>query len=85
MTEYVHLIGAEDVRSAANTMSSAADTMRSAASSIDSTLELFMRRFDEQVGRLEAASDRLATAIERANEPRVENAEGPPLVIPSAI
>jgi flagellin-like hook-associated protein FlgL len=66
VTEYVHLIGAEDVRTAANTMSSAADSMRSAASSIDSTLGLFIRRFDEQVSRLEAASDRLATAIEAA-------------------
>jgi hypothetical protein len=62
MSEYVHLIGAEQVQSAASAMSSAASEMQRAANSIDSTLELFMRRFEEQVGRLEAAAERISNA-----------------------
>ena len=36
MAEYMHLVGAEQVQSAANRISSAADTMSSAASIMDS-------------------------------------------------
>lgn len=60
---YVTLLGAEQVQSAAGTMSRAADTMRSAAGSIDEALRQHAQRMDDwlqqfaqQVDRLEAAA-----------------------------
>ena len=44
--EYIHLVGAEDVRSAANTIQSAASDFRRAANQISSELEI-QRRFLE--------------------------------------
>lgn len=54
MAEYMHLVGAEDVRSAANTMSSAASEMNSAARSIDWTMEQQRRFMDDWLQRFEA-------------------------------
>lgn len=59
MADYVTLLGAEDVRSAANTMSRAADTMRSAASNFDSTMDRHQRFMDEWMTRFESAIDRM--------------------------
>lgn len=53
MTEYIHLVGAEDVQRAAGRISSAADTMSNAASSIEGSLEMFLRQFEQLVCRLE--------------------------------
>ena len=57
MTEYIHLVGAEDVQRAASSMQSAADKMQSAANSINESLDSFMYRFNEEVTRLEALSN----------------------------
>lgn len=55
MAEYITLMGAEEVSRAASRMQSAAETMSQAASSIDHSNEMFLRRFDEIVSRLEEA------------------------------
>jgi Sec-independent protein translocase protein TatA len=55
MTEYIYLVGAEDVKNAGHNMQSAAGTMRQAASSIDCSLELQQRFLDEWLARFEAA------------------------------
>lgn len=62
MADYVTLIGADDVRSAGNTISRAADEMRSAASAIDFAFERHQRFLDDWLQRFEAA-------IERASKP----------------
>ena len=49
---YMHLIGADDVRSAAHTMASAADRMQSAASNMERALENHQRFMDEWLTRL---------------------------------
>lgn len=54
MPEYVHLVGTEDVRTAANTMRSAADGMNHAASNIEYALEKHQRFLDDWLLRLEA-------------------------------
>ena len=51
MAGYITLLGAEDVRSAASTMSSAADDMRRAASSIEDSLERHRRFLDDWLQR----------------------------------
>jgi hypothetical protein len=51
---YVHLIGADDVRSAGHTMSSAADRMQQAASSIAYAFESHQRFLDDWLLRLQA-------------------------------
>lgn len=63
MTEYIHLVGTEQVQSAANSMRSSAETMKMAANQIDSSLDMFIRRFEELVTRLE-----LVARLERVNE-----------------
>lgn len=74
MTEYMHLVGAEDVRSAAGTISRAAGELSSAAGSLDSTRDLFMRQLgdanqvffaqlDERLDRFEALVKRIEEAI----------------------
>lgn len=61
MADYITLLGAEDVRSAASSMRSAADTMSSAASHIDHALERHRRFMDDWLSRLEAALAKLET------------------------
>ncbi|WP_095203699.1 hypothetical protein [Mesorhizobium carmichaelinearum] len=60
MAEYMHLIGAEEVRSVGNAMSGAASEMRGAASSIDSAFERHHRFLDDWLQRFEAAMERAA-------------------------
>lgn len=61
MAEYMHLIGAEDVRSAASTMSSAASEMSRAASSISYSLEAHQTFLNDWLVRLEGMlSDRIS-------------------------
>ena len=55
MSEYTHLIGAEDVRSAANSIRQSADDMQRAALSISDTLEVQRRYMDEWISRFEIA------------------------------
>jgi hypothetical protein len=53
MSEYIHLVGAESVQSAGNTMKHAAEDMNRAASSFaDSVFEL-KRSMDDWLTRLE--------------------------------
>lgn len=54
MAEYMHLIGAEDVRTAANRMASAGADMQQAATIIDSALERHRGFMDDWLQRLEA-------------------------------
>lgn len=53
MSEYITLLGAEDVARAGRQMASAADDMQRAASSISESLDMSLRRFEELVERLE--------------------------------
>jgi hypothetical protein len=54
MTEYIHLVGAEEVTRAASQMSSAAEEMKRAAMNIDDALSRNQRFMDEWLYRLEA-------------------------------
>jgi len=53
MPDYMTLVGAEDVRSAANTMRNAAEEMRRAASTIDETFARHQRFMDDWLNRFE--------------------------------
>lgn len=55
MTEYVTLMGAEQVQSAGNRMAAAADEMRRAASYIDDTMVRHQRFLDDWLSRFEEA------------------------------
>ena len=46
MSEYMHLIGADDVRSAANTIRAAADNMQRAADTISNAVQQHQRILD---------------------------------------
>lgn len=52
MSDYITLLGAEDVQRAASTMREAADNMQRAADSIDYSLHQALNRFEEQIERL---------------------------------
>lgn len=58
-SDYVTLLGAEDVRSAANTISGAASEMRSAASMIDSTVREFKYVLADAITAMNRLSDLL--------------------------
>lgn len=62
--EYVHLIGAERVESAAQTMRSAADEMTRAAQSIEHHLWQHQRFLDDWISRFETAVEKFAKLIE---------------------
>lgn len=47
MSDYMHLLGAEEVRTAANTMSAAAERMASAASAFDASVDRLIRYLDD--------------------------------------
>lgn len=53
MSEYIHLIGAEDVRSAGHQMACAASDMNRAASNFESVFEGHQRFMDDWLQRLE--------------------------------
>lgn len=53
MSEYVTLIGAEDVRAAGHQIEQAADTMRNAAGELEVALQRESQRRDEFLDRLE--------------------------------
>jgi len=57
MSEYMHLVGAEDVKSAGYTMQRAAESMQSAASTISSSVERLINALDEHARRIEAAME----------------------------
>lgn len=56
MTEYMHLVGAEQMQAAARLMDQAADRMQSAASSLDGALERHHRFMDDWLQRFEAVA-----------------------------
>lgn len=56
MTEYVHLIGAEDVAAAGHNMRSAADTFAQNVGWLLEALTIHQQKMEELVGRFEAAS-----------------------------
>lgn len=60
MADSIFLHGADDVRSAGNTIAHAADTMVRAASNIDGALERHQRFLDEWLVRFEQAVDKIA-------------------------
>ncbi len=53
MSNYVTLIGAEDVVRAGSAMRDAAQQMQSASNSIDNSLAMHQRFLDDWIGRLE--------------------------------
>lgn len=54
-SEYVRLLGAEEVSQAARNICAAADQMSRAASAFDFTTERLVRLFEEHANRIEAA------------------------------
>jgi hypothetical protein len=63
MSEYITLMGSEQVQSAGRNMASAADTMRSAAGSIDESLRQHRRFMDDWLMRLENILDTHSRAM----------------------
>jgi hypothetical protein len=59
MSDLVHLVGADDVRSAGHTMRSAAETMSQAALNIDGALERHQRFLEDWLQRFEAAVEKM--------------------------
>lgn len=57
MSEFIHLVGAEDVQRAARSMQDAAGKMAQAANQIDDSLFRSLNRFEELVARLEHISE----------------------------
>jgi hypothetical protein len=55
MSDYITLIGTEDVNRAAMTMQASADTIQRAASQMEYALMKHAEQMEEIVGRLEAA------------------------------
>jgi aromatic ring-opening dioxygenase catalytic subunit (LigB family) len=69
MAEYIHLIGAEDVRSAGHTMSSAAQEMQRAAGNISHALEMHQRFLDDWLLRFQSiVDDKLQAALVKEEE-----------------
>lgn len=56
MSEYITLLGAEDVARAGHNMKAAAETMSRAASQIEESNRVFLMRFEELINRLEQAN-----------------------------
>jgi len=69
MTEYIHLIGAEQVQSAGRQMQDAAETIRNATGHAADLMQLHTTRMDEAVARFEAAVDRLCKALDAKEQP----------------
>lgn len=63
MADYVTLVGAEQVSSAAYVMRTAADGMRSAASSIDDSLRTHARVIDDALIRLNDMLERFEKLV----------------------
>jgi hypothetical protein len=59
MTEYIHLIGAEDVRCAGSSISSAAADMQRAANQISEALDLHQRFMDIWLCQFRQAIEKL--------------------------
>lgn len=59
MSNYVTLLGAEDVTRAAGRMENAADTISRAFASLEYVLNTFMYNFECAVVRMEAAAEKI--------------------------
>lgn len=59
MSEYIHLIGAEDVRSAGHQIASAAADMNRAANNFESVFERHQRFMDDWLQRFESIMETL--------------------------
>jgi hypothetical protein len=69
MTEYCHLVGADDVSRAGYVMRDAAAEMNKAAGLFNESITFHLNnRMEEWVARIEAAADRITTALERNKE-----------------
>ena len=66
MAEYVHLIGAEQVERAAQTMLSASAEMQRAVANMEHSFFQLGRELDDFISRFEAAVERLEVAAENA-------------------
>jgi Sec-independent protein translocase protein TatA len=58
MTEYMHLIGAEDVRAAGRAMNEAASEMQRAMSYMDSALQQHQRFMDDWLMRFQQTMEK---------------------------
>lgn len=56
MSDYITLLGAEDVTRAGNTIKAAAESMTQAAASIEESNRVFLMRYGELVERMEIAA-----------------------------
>ncbi len=64
MSNYMTLVGAEDVSRAGYRVADAADTMRSAAGSFDSSADRLVTNFVHLVERFELAVEKLAATLQ---------------------
>lgn len=69
MAQYITLLGAEQVQSAAGTMRSAADEMQRAASNIEATLAAHQQFLDDWLNRLDGVLQDRAHDIAQAVNP----------------
>lgn len=66
MSDYITLLGAEDVRSAGHTMTRAAETMSNAASTIDGAMERQRHFLEDWLARFEIAVEKMPRPEVRA-------------------
>lgn len=71
MVDTVHLIGAEEVRSAGNTISHAADEMKRAAGNMEYALQQHQRFMDDWLQRFEAAVEKMAAPPQKSDPPSI--------------
>lgn len=73
MAEYIHLIGAEEVSRAANTMSSAAHEMKQAAANMDHSLMMHKTFLDDWLNRFQSVVEsQLQAALIKEEEVKEE-------------
>lgn len=68
MPNYTTLLGVEEVRKAGAQIQSAADQIHHAVSSLDEILQQFSYRVEGWITRLEAAGERIETALNNAQK-----------------
>lgn len=68
MSEYIRLIGAEEVRAAGSAMASAAEGMSRAAGQFDDAIFRAWPHVDERLARLEAVIERFERAANRLSD-----------------
>lgn len=72
MSDYITLLGAEDVKNASHRMMEAADGMKRSADHIESTLQNHARFMEEWLSQFEKVLEKHADTISKTMEPKHE-------------